>query len=221
MKLKYSISTIIIYTTIILYSCEIKQIDTNTITNKTDSIKHEPFKGIGELIVDTPFEKVSNYKKFKKNGNIYSLEKYEISKEIGVVEFVEVEVYKGLIYKVNFCNGPFTNKFYFKINDTTISSGYNNVTYIDYVYNDGSVTIEEVAVDANGVDANGDSYSNEGLINLVKSLHGDKATKFHETVGDYNTPKVTIGHPNFRNDILTFEEKFISYGELLHCNYQV
>jgi hypothetical protein len=149
--LKIYISTILVATTIFLYSCEIKQSDTNTITNKTDSIKHEPFKGFGELIVDTPFEKVSNYKKFKKNGNIYSLEKYEISKEIGVVEFVEVELYDGLIYKVKFCNGPFTKDFYFKINDTIISSGYNKDTYIDYSYipkNNDIVVVEEAGADA-------------------------------------------------------------------------
>ena len=151
MKQKYYISTILVFISIILYSCEIKKIE-NT-TNNVDSLKHAPFKGIGELIVDTPFEKISNYKKFKKNGNIYSLEKYEISKEIGVVEFVEVELNEGLIYKVRFVDGPFTKYFNFKINDTLISlyiNPYNNDIYMDYsraIYSENNETNNQAKID--------------------------------------------------------------------------
>ena len=78
----------------------------NNTNNSIDS-----FKGIGELIIGAKFDSIPSHKLFdKKNKNEYVLNKFELTKNIGIVENVNIKLNKGYIYSVSFTSGKFTNK---------------------------------------------------------------------------------------------------------------
>ena len=68
------------------------------------------FKGIGELNIGSKFDSISSYKFFTKvNENEYTLNKLEISKEIGIIEDLNVKTKNGKIYSVSFSTGKYSN----------------------------------------------------------------------------------------------------------------
>lgn len=68
------------------------------------------FKGIGELNIGSKFDSIPSYKFFTKvNENEYTLNEFEISKEIGILENLKVKTKKGKIYSVSFSKGKYSN----------------------------------------------------------------------------------------------------------------
>ncbi len=77
---------------------------------KTSKTRLNLFKGYGELLIGAKFDSIPSYKLFNKNPEGYfELDKYEISKEIGVIEDVVVKTKNGRIYDVSFSNGKYTD----------------------------------------------------------------------------------------------------------------
>ncbi len=93
--------TTILTIAIIFSSCE-KKI-TNIKSNDT-------FKGIEEFKIGARFDSLASSKLFEKESDEkFYLDKYELSKEIGVVEMIFVTTYKGKISSVSFQSGKYTN----------------------------------------------------------------------------------------------------------------
>lgn len=85
--------------TFILFSCENK------------NAGHSPkFNGFGDLVIGAEFRNLKFYRMFKKEDeDTYSIEKYKLSPEIGIVENVTIKLYKGRISDVNFKEGKYTS----------------------------------------------------------------------------------------------------------------
>lgn len=74
--------------------------------------RENKFHGIGEFIIGAKFDTLKSYKLFEKNSDSeFELEKFELTKEIGVVEDLTVKTQNGKIYSVSFKRGKFTNTF--------------------------------------------------------------------------------------------------------------
>ena len=85
-----------------------------TIINSCDKMpkqkRENKFHGIGEFIIGAKFDTLKSYKLFRKNSDTeFELEKFELTKEIGVVENLIVKTQNGKIYSVSFKRGKFTN----------------------------------------------------------------------------------------------------------------
>jgi len=79
--------------------------------SNSDSSKKREFKGFGELIIGKEFKSLKSYAQFETVcKNSYYAEKYEISKEIGVVEGVTVLLKNEKIHDVSFDNSSISNK---------------------------------------------------------------------------------------------------------------
>ncbi len=115
-------------------------------------IKKSEFKGFGELLVGVPFDSIPSSRLFNKNGeNQFVLNKFELTKEIGVVESVEVKTKNGKIFEVKFTTGKFTNAFNIKsylslIKETDFSKEHNKgespIEMRTYETIDRSITLE-------------------------------------------------------------------------------
>ncbi|MBK9104199.1 MAG: hypothetical protein IPL92_06415 [Saprospiraceae bacterium] len=80
-------------------------------TNSSELNSESQFSGYGELIIGNQIDSIRSFSLFKEvSENEYSIDKYELTKEIGVVEEVGVKTKDGVIYEVKFDIGKYTNK---------------------------------------------------------------------------------------------------------------
>lgn len=115
-------------------------------------IKKSNFEGFGELLIGVPFDSIPSSGLFNKNNETqFVLNKLELTKEIGVVESVEVKTENGKIYEVKFTTGKFTNAANIKsylslVDETDFSKDHNKgekaIEMRTYKTNDESITLE-------------------------------------------------------------------------------
>lgn len=88
-------NTLFVLLLIILFSCKME--DKN------------PFTGLGELKIGAQFDSIPSYSFYKKEReNEYVLNKFEISKELGILEDLKIKTQNGKIYSVEFSTGKYS-----------------------------------------------------------------------------------------------------------------
>jgi hypothetical protein len=130
------------------------------------------FKGIGELNIGSKFDSISYYKFFTKvNENQYTLNKLEISKEIGIIEDLKVNTKNGKIYSVSFSTGKYSNSsdidfaMYDVFDETDFSKDNHKeddkCVFQTYISNDGKLGLERNYFVGLGTGVNFIYYDNE------------------------------------------------------------
>ena len=84
--------------------------------NNTDEDKNK-FIGLGKLTLGSEFKKIENNEYFELNSDlqritsdsVYCIAKYEINKEFGIVENLNIAVKNGKIFWISFNDGMYTN----------------------------------------------------------------------------------------------------------------
>lgn len=114
------------------------------------------FSGIGEFIIGAKFDTLKSYKLFdKKTDTEFNIEKFELTKEIGIIEDLTIKTENGKIYEVSFSKGKFTNEIeidsYFKnLEETEFSKEkkMNNeiAEYLFYVTEDKKVGFDKTTM---------------------------------------------------------------------------
>lgn len=115
-------------------------------------VTESKFKGFGEFLIGANFDSIPSSKLFStKEENHFTLDKFELSKEYGVIESVEIETRKGRILEVNFTTGKYSNSsklasYLNNLKETDFSKWYNKkeqhfeMRYYETI--DGRITLE-------------------------------------------------------------------------------
>lgn len=83
------------------------------------SVNKEEFKGLGKLLLGREFNKLEYYDHFQLDSDlqmitydsVYCIAKYDVSKEYGIIENLNVGVKDGKIFWVHFNKGIYTHNY--------------------------------------------------------------------------------------------------------------
>ena len=85
--------------------------------SNVSDLSEENFKGLGNLTIGREFSKLNHKEHFDLNSelqmisydSVYCIAKYDINKEFGIIENLNVGVKDGKIFWIYFKSGPYTN----------------------------------------------------------------------------------------------------------------